>query len=186
MEFYSRFLDESTLESQIGLKKSTGELAILVALGLLGVYAAVWSQLNLPATDPLQPGTSGVGPRMFPQLSGVVMALTSGYLVAQHLWRQRKGTLDETFVGMKLVDLLRVLTFLAMTVVYFLAFGRAGFLLSTVGMLYASIRLLQYPSRPGAALAAVGFTLFVYFVFVIVLRLPVPDPLLGPLTRGLV
>jgi hypothetical protein len=183
MTFYSRIFEESTLDRQIGVKKSTGELTILVALGVLGTYVAIWSQLNLPATDPLQPGTSGMGARQFPQFSGVVMALTSFYLIGQHYWRQRKGTLDESFVGMKIRDLLRIVTFLGMVTAYFLVFNSLGFLLSTTIMLYATFRLLEYPERVRGFVAAVGFTLFTYIVFVVFLRLPISDPILGPISR---
>lgn len=179
-------LNNGILSRTLRVKKATGELGILATLGLLGIYIVMWSESNLPEAGSTFGGSqSGVsiGPRFFPQIAGATMAVVSAYLIVRYVWRRRNGTLDDELVEMKVQDLLRVLAYFALIVSYLVLFRSAGFFIATTGLLFVSISMLGR-ARGLADLAtalglSVAFAVLVYVLFVLFLKLPVPDPILG-------
>lgn len=163
-------------EGTFRLRKSSGELAILLALGVLGLYVTIWSELNLPARNPFG---AGVGPRLFPQVSGVVMALLSTYLVIRFFWRRRQGTLESADEVMELPyrDVIRVVTFTALIVAYILVFPVVGFVATTAGMLFIGFLLLGFRQYILGVVLSIILSVGIYVVFTSLLNLPLPAPI---------
>ncbi|NIC01024.1 tripartite tricarboxylate transporter TctB family protein [Halobacterium sp. R2-5] len=180
MEFKANTVRER-LDETIHLRKSTGEIAILVLLGVLGAFAAIYSQLNLPLENPFG---AGVGPRLFPQLAGVTMVLMSVYLLSIRLWRRRRKELDDKIVEMQVRDGLRVLTFILLCAGYMLVFENIGFGVSTTALLFLLFMTNGFRRYLLAAVLAIGFTVAIYLVFTTGLGLPLPSPLLRDLITG--
>lgn len=176
------FSPQKWFSGTIRLRKSTGEAAILVLLGILGVFAVVFSQLGLPSENPLG---AGVGPRFFPQLAGAVMMIMSVYLLVLQIWQRRNGTLDEEVIEMEARDVIRVSIFIVLSIGYMLVFEEIGFLVATsifLFLLFITNGLRRYIF---AAILAIGFTIGIYFIFTVVLGLPVPAPILTDLFGGI-
>lgn len=169
------------ISGTVRLRKSTGETAVLVLLGVLGAFAVVYSQLNLPLQNPFG---AGVGPRFFPQLAGGVMLVMSVYLLVLQTWRRRTGRLDEEVLEMETRDIARVGVFIILTIGYMLIFVDVGFLVATsifLFLLFITNGMRRYVL---AAVLAIGFTIGMYFVFTVALGLPVPAPILSDLFGG--
>lgn len=162
-------------DDTIRLRKSTGEAAILLILGALGLFAVVYSQTELPLENPFG---AGVGPRLFPQLAGAVMVLMSVYLLALRLWRRRRNELDDEVIDMEVQDGLRVLAFIVLCVGYMLAFEDYGFLATTSSLLFLLFITNGFQRYILAAFLAVGLTVAMYIAFTIALGLPLPAPVL--------
>lgn len=169
------------LDETVHLRKSTGEITILVLLGVLGAFAAIYSQMNLPLENPFG---AGVGPRLFPQLAGVTMVLMSVYLLSLRLWRRRKRELDDEVVEMQVRDGLRVLTFILLCAGYMLVFETIGFGVSTAALLLLLFLVNGFRRYLVAAVLAVASTVGIYLVFTTGLGLPLPSPLLRDLITG--
>lgn len=169
-------------DDTIHLRKSTGEAVILLILGALGLFAVVYSQLELPLQNPFG---AGVGPRLFPQLSGVIMVLMSVYLLALRLWRRRQNTLDDEVIDIEVQDGLRVLAFIVLCVGYMWVFEDVGFLITTSSLLFLLFITNGFRRYVLAAFLAVGFTVAMYVAFTIALGLPLPAPILRDAFGGL-
>lgn len=181
MEFEANSFRER-LDKTVHLRKSTGEVAILVLLGILGAFAAIYSQLNLPLENPFG---AGVGPRLFPQLAGVTMVVMSVYLLSLRLWRRRKGEMDDELVEMQVRDGLRVLAFILLCAGYMLVFEAIGFGVSTAALLFLLFLINGFRRYLVAAVLAVAFTVAIYLLFTTGLGLPLPSPLLRDLISGM-
>lgn len=165
----------------VRLRKSTGEAAILALLGILGVFAVVYSQLELPLENPFG---AGVGPRFFPQLAGGVMVIMSVYLLALQAWQRRNGTLDKEIIEMRVQDIVRVGVFIALSVGYMLVFEELGFLVATSVYLFLLFITNNFRRYFFAAILAVISTIGIYFIFTVALGLPLPAPVLSDLLGG--
>lgn len=171
------------VDGTLRLRKSTGEAAILVLLGVLGMFAVIYSQLTLPLENPFG---AGVGPRLFPQLAGAVMVAMSLYLLSLRLWRRRKGTLDEDVVEMEIQDGTRVVAFIMLCAGYMYLFEELGFGVTTSVLLFSLFVVNGFRRYLLAAVLAVGFTVVIYLVFTTALGLPLPSPLLRDLLTGVI
>lgn len=151
-------------------------------LGVLGGFAVVYSQLQLPLENPFG---AGVGPRFFPQLAGAVMLIMSVYLLVLQGWQRRNGTVDEELIEMKTQDIIRVGVFIALTTGYMLVFVELGFFIATsiyLCLLFVTNGMRRY----GLAIVfALGFTLGIYVLFTVALGLSVPAPILDDLFGGI-
>lgn len=174
--------EDETVDQTIELRKSTGEAAILLLLGALGVFTVVYSQMELPLENPFG---AGVGPRLFPQLAGAVMVLMSAYLLALRFWRRRRGTIDDEIVEIGVGDGLRVLTFIALCVGYMAVFEDVGFFVTTSAVLFLMFVTNGFRRYALAATIAVGVALGIYLVFTVGLGLPLPAPVLDEHIGGL-
>jgi putative tricarboxylic transport membrane protein len=149
-----------------------------VVLGLLIVaiaLAVIWFSLALPTF----PGER-YGAAVFPSIVAALMG-GCGLIVA---WRgYRAGTVSTRDADALVVDR-RALTNLGVTgvaiVVYVFAFNPVGFIVATTGLLLVLFVLLRVRVVP-AAFAALAVTLVVAFLFIDVLRVPLPWGVLGPL-----
>lgn len=159
----------------VQIRKSTGELVILVLLGLLGVFVYIWAGQNLPAENPFG---AGMGPRVFPQLAGGTMTLVSAYLILRFLWRRRRGVMDEDVIEMRIGDVVRVVVFLGLIVGYLQLFSVVGVFATTVVFLFLTITILGFRRYVITLVVSILFTLLVYVVFTEFLGLPLPDPVL--------
>lgn len=159
----------------VQVRKSTGELVILVLLGLLGVFVYIWAGQNLPAENPFG---AGMGPRIFPQLAGGTMTLVSAYLVFRFLWRRQQGVMDEDVIEMRVGDIVRVVVFLGLIVGYLQLFTVVGVFVTTVVFLFLTITILGFRRYAVTLVVSILFTLLVYVVFTEFLGLPLPDPVL--------
>lgn len=164
-----------TFARPVQIRKSTGELVILVLLGLLGVFVYIWAGQNLPAENPFG---AGMGPRVFPQLAGVTMAVVSAYLVVRFFWRRRRGIMDDEIIEMRIGDVARVVAFLALIVGYLQLFTVVGVFATTVAFLFLTITMLGFRRYAVTLIVSILFTLLVYVVFTEFLGLPFPDPIL--------
>lgn len=173
--------DDETVGETIRLRKSTGEAAILLLLGALGVFTVVYSQMELPLQNPFG---AGVGPRLFPQLAGAVMVLMSAYLLALRFWRRRRGTIDDEIIEIGVRDELRVLTFIALCVGYMLAFEEIGFFVTTSVALFLMFITNGFRRYAVAIVTAVGVTIGIYLMFTVALGLPLPAPVLDEFIGG--
>lgn len=172
---------DETVDETIHLRKSTGEAAILVVLGALGVFAVVYSQQELPLENPFG---AGVGPRLFPQLAGAVMVLMSVYLLGLRFWRRRNGNLDDEVIELEVRDSIRVLAFIALCVAYMSLFEDVGFFVTTSVVLFLMFVTNGFRRYLVAAVTAVGITLAIYLLFTVGLALPLPAPALDGLIGG--
>lgn len=149
---------------------------VLVFLGVLGLFAMVYSQLYLPLENPFG---AGVGPRLFPQLAGAVMLLMSVYLLGMLGWRRHRGTLEEEVMDLEIDDHIRVVVVIVLVIGYMAVFSSVGFLLATSSVLFLIFVTLGYRHYITAGILALGFTLAIYAVFDIALGMPLPAPILG-------
>ncbi|WP_336021646.1 tripartite tricarboxylate transporter TctB family protein [Halobellus salinisoli] len=170
------------LDRTLRLRKSTGEIAIVILLGVLGLFAAIYSQLNLPLENPFG---AGVGPRLFPQVAGVTMVAMSVYLLVLRLWRRRKGTIDDEVVEMNVRDGLRVFVFIVLCAGYMWVFEAVGFGVSTVALLFLLFVTNGFRRYILAAVLAIAFTFGIYLIFTTALGLPLPSPILRDVTTGI-
>jgi putative tricarboxylic transport membrane protein len=168
-------LSEGTSKT-VHLRKSTGEAIVLVFLGVLGLFAMVYSQLYLPLENPFG---AGVGPRLFPQLAGTVMMLMSVYLLSLLGWRRHRGTLEDEVMELDIDDHIRVVAVIVLVVGYMAVFNAAGFLLATSSVLFSIFVTLGYRHYIAAGGLALGLTLAIYALFDIALGMPLPAPILG-------
>lgn len=179
MKFVRSYSEQ--VDGTIRVRKSSGELGILVLLGVLGLFTVVYSQLELPIENPFG---AGVGPRLFPQLAGAVMILMSVYLIVQYLWRRRRGTLNDEVIEMRYRDMIRVAAICFLAVAYMLTFNTVGFLITTTAVLFTSFVVLGFQRYVLGFVLAIAFTLAIYLGFTGGLGLPLPDPILGELLGG--
>lgn len=165
----------------ISLQKRTGEAVILVGLGVLGLFTVVYSQLTLPLDNPMG---AGVGPRLFPQLAGATMILMSVYLLGERFYRRRQNTVEDETIEMEVQDILRVLVVIVISAGYMILFESLGFLIATSAVLFL-LFVTNGLSRPVlAAVLAVGFTVTIYLMFRVALKLPLPAPILNEIFAG--
>ena len=174
--------DRGQLDATISLRKSTGEAGIVVLLGALGLFAIVYSQLNLPLQNPFG---AGVGPRLFPQVAGVTMVVMSAYLLTLRIWRRWKGELDDELVEMQVRDALRVSAFVLLCIGYMALFETIGFGVTTAVLLFLLFITNGFRRYLLAAALAIAFTVGIYLVFTTALGLPLPSPLLRDLIVGI-
>lgn len=150
-------------------------------LGVLGSFATIYSQLQLPLENPFG---AGVGPRLFPQLAGVTMVVMSVYLLILRIRGRKKGTLDDEVITMQVRDGLRVLVFTLLCLGYMAVFEKAGFLVSTTVLLFLLFITNGFRRYVLAGILALGFTLGIYLLFTVGLGLPLPSPVLNDLLGG--
>lgn len=172
---------DQRISTTVRIRKSTGEATILVFLGMLGLFAVVYSQVNLPLENPFG---AGVGPRVFPQLAGVVMILMSVYLLSLLGWRRRKGTIDDEVMELDVDDHLRVGAVIAFVLGYMALLENIGFLVATSTVLFLMFTTLGFRRYVLGVVLALSFTLAIYALFSIALGMPLPAPFLDDLVRG--
>lgn len=143
------------------------------ALVVLGA-AAAWGGSRLPAV----PGQD-VGPAAFPMLIGFGLIIC-GVLIALRVGRsfeveeepeENSGSVMSRFG-------LRVLTPPALLLFYMLAVERLGFLLTAATMVFLGVLALRGSLKLAIPLAIVA-PLLVHLAFYKLLRVPLPDGLLG-------
>ncbi|TCI00128.1 tripartite tricarboxylate transporter TctB family protein [Roseococcus sp. SYP-B2431] len=143
------------------------------ALVLLGA-AAAWGGSRLPAV----PGQD-VGPAAFPMLIGFGL-IACGVLIVLRVGRSFEvEEAPEENSGSIMARLgLRVLTPPALLLFYMLAVERLGFLLTAATMVFLGALALRASLRLAVPLAVVA-PLLVHLAFYKLLRVPLPDGLLG-------
>jgi putative tricarboxylic transport membrane protein len=159
---------------------------VLGGLVLLGGLAVARAALELPAgtaSDPL-------GPRGFPLLLGAGLAACGAVLAAASLRSSVPDTAVSTGVTPDDEERApyswpRVSGAIAASVAYVLALIPLGALFATMAYALALLLLQGRTSRREAAAVAVAFPLFVYFLFDVVLGVPLPGGPLEPVLRRL-
>jgi putative tricarboxylic transport membrane protein len=137
----------------------------LVVAGL-GVAASILAR-NLPA----QTGF-GLGPAFLPFWTGIVLA-------ACGLWLCARSTADEEVSWPASRAFARAAFGFVLLLLYTLALQPLGYLISTTVFLVIAILLLE-PVRPIRALViGIGSAAFLFLVFRIWLRIPLPGGILG-------
>lgn len=171
-------------DREITFSVRSGELALLLSFGVLGVYAVISSQ-GLPATAPLQP--EAIGPRLFPLVTGLGMIVTSLWLLVTNVVAQRRDESKESaMLELQGKDILRVLAYLATVSGYLLILRTVGYLIATLVLLAFMARLLKYENPAKIVLFSVIVTIGLYVFFVGFLSVALPDPILGPLLGGII
>lgn len=149
-------------------------LLLLATLVTAGAYLRATLALPYPElADPL-------GPQIFPILVSSGLFLCA-LLMLVDLRRRRDGRGPVLLEGHSTFDLrstLMVAGIAAWTALYFLAFERAGFLLSTVVFLCGLMSVFHAGHRVTNLCTAVGFTIGAWLLFTRVLSVRLPQGLL--------
>lgn len=144
--------------------------ALLLALAA-GVYVV---SADFPA------GPAQTGPAFFPRMIGVLIA---AFALAQLGKRLYVGDVQSHEITRDVA--IRVLAVLALVVAYVLALPWVGFVPGTVGFLLVAMWYSGVESVPRAVVVAVGASLALFYVFVVFLRVPLPDGVVVPVRQFL-
>lgn len=143
----------------------------VVGAGFVGAGLAIFAAtLGFPRLEDGSPG-----PALFPRVLAVLMIGFGACLVVPAVRREPTNPPDPAPVpaGLHRGGVVNALLVFAAIIVFMLASPLFGFLLTTAAILLGLMWWLGTP-LPRAAAAAVGLDLFVYVIFVKILRVPLP------------
>lgn len=136
-------------------------------------------------TLPVKNVPGQVGPEVFPQVIGAVIAILSAALILMtmgEIKREKAIGLTEEVKSESLFDLKSVLLTMALLVVYVFLIPSLGFVIA--GILYLFIQMIVMANKPAPkqlvlyAIIAIILPFVVYFIFVNVFNLMLPAGLL--------
>ena len=152
-----------------GMTKSQGYMGAGI-FGLVLSAGYLHMTLDLPMGEMDQPGAG-----VFPLLVAAVLFFAS-VSAAWEGWRSRQTTVALDFP--EGVDRTRLLKFIGLLAVYFLAIPWLSFSLSSVIFCTLLIRLLSELNWVRASLYAVLMTAAIYLIFIFLLKVPMPGGVL--------
>jgi len=121
------------------------------------------------------------GSALFPRIISVCILLLSVFLLAQNLPRllkARAGGAQEGSAEEKAITLHGATDFLVPAIgimLYIVCINVIGFYVTTSVFLFASMRLLGYKNLKVTILSTIGTVAFLYFLFHMQLRVPLPQ-----------
>jgi len=136
-----------------------------VGLALILLSAATWVTAGQFPTV----GDTDVGAGFFPKLIAVVLILLSVVMMALSFRRQTQDGAEEVSTSWSKIILGFVLTFAFLALIFF-----TGFYISAPIFLFVFMWLFGYRKPISVVVVAVIVTLFIYLVFEMVLRVPLP------------
>lgn len=112
-------------------------------------------------------------------LIGLILLL-SLLMIAERVWQLRKeGSPEEDAIFSGKINWLRMAGFVFLLLAYIVTIEPLGYFIATPAFLIATFGFLKSTKPHWIAAIAVGFTGFVYLLFVLFLHMPVPMGLLA-------
>jgi len=152
-------------------------LTIVVLIGMIMLYLSIPSQIaeNMMAK-------SAISPRFFPTFSIVCVMICCALLLlidgGQRVLTHRRGQAFPTPAPKDdNVSYLRVVLVAVLLIIWYLALGIIGFIISTVVLMLLMTYILGCRNKIVLIAFPVVFTLAIYFVFVILLHVNLPEVL---------
>lgn len=155
--------------------KNTKKIAIAVVITMTFALTFLYKAVGLPKT-------AGFTPKILitiVMILSVLMLVESYYKEKNNI--QRKRRIDERSKededpdeDMTLVDYKKAFIFGLMIAIYIFTMKPIGYFIVTPLFIIAAYRYLKSTSWKNTIIISVGFTAFVYLVFVLFLKLPVP------------
>ena len=139
-----------------------------IFLLLLGAYV-IYGGLSIEVPFSYDP----LGPKTFPVVLGILLSALSLFIIA----KPEKAHFPEGATRLNTVFIVILL------VVYSFSFNYLGFLLSTALLVFFISKIFQGTTKQALG-SAVGVSLSVYALFGILLEVPLPAGILGPLLGG--
>lgn len=120
---------------------------------------------------------------LFPNIVAGLVFLLSGTMVARSLTEARHGRVKpaETEGGQQKLIVSRVILFTASIALYIYLIPRIGYFVATPLFMTVTYLYLRAVGLVKALLISLGFSIFIYFLFVWFLKLPIPMGILEPL-----
>lgn len=115
---------------------------------------------------------------LLPRLLAAIIILLSLAMIVETWWCQRKSTDSECAAAEEPINTKRAAVFVGFLLAYIVAISWIGYFIATPAFIVGSFFYLKSMNMKNTVLIAVGFTLFVYLLFVSFLQLPIP---LGPM-----
>ena len=106
--------------------------------------------------------------KYFPMIVGGLMAVTSVWMFVEDLRKEKAS------VNLDKINFLAIGVTIAALFIYYFLFGAIGYILSTLLLGVSIIVGLRYSSVKGAILWPTGFVLFIFLVFKVLLKVPLP------------
>jgi putative tricarboxylic transport membrane protein len=156
-----------------------------VAVGLIGIAGLYWlgaDQIRVSRLEGI------VGAQAVPKGLAVCLAILSGLLITQDLWRARRTT---GAVGLEAGEIsgshahLRALGMLLIGVGYLALVGTIGYVPTVALLVMATALYLGQSLSARLVVLAVGLALFYDLIFVRLLGIPLPPGIWPGLWRGL-
>jgi len=152
---------------------------ILTSVVFLGLSVAIFSVVKDYPTGTVQ---EGMGARVFPLLLTISLAILSFVLLVQASLQRLPSTEKENLSGKEALLSRRLIIPVILVVLlalYLISLEEAGFLIATPIFLMITMRVLGSGFKEGAAVG-VAFTVSVYLIFDLLLKVPLPAiPFLG-------
>jgi putative tricarboxylic transport membrane protein len=156
-----------------------------IAVGLIGLAGLYWLGADQIRVSRLE---GVVGAQAVPKSLAVCLAILSGLLIAQDLWRARRATgavgLEEGEMSGSYAHL-RAAGMLLIGVGYLALVGTIGYIPAVALLVMATALYLGPTLSARLVLLAVGLALFYDLIFVRLLGIPLPPGIWPGLWRGL-
>lgn len=108
---------------------------------------------------------------LFPRRLTYLITILAVVLVIEAYYKYRKGVQEEQEEG---INVLRASLFTGSIVLYILAIDLVGYFITTPLFIFATMYFLKSTKTRNIFFITVGFTLFIYLLFVRFLNLPIP------------
>lgn len=108
---------------------------------------------------------------LFPRRLTYLITILAVALVIEAYYKYRKGVQEEQEEGIKV---LRATLFTGSIVLYILAIDLVGYFITTPLFIFGTMYFLKSTKTRNIFFITVGFTLFIYLLFVRFLNLPIP------------
>lgn len=158
--------------------KNTKKIAIAAVLALIFTLTFLYKAISLPKT-------AGFTPKILifiVSLLSILMLVESYYTEKNNFKRKRRiderseEDDDEDKIP---VDYKKAFIFGLMIAIYIFTMKPIGYFIVTPLFVIAAYKYLKSTNWKNTIIISVGFTIFVYLVFVLFLKLPVPMGILG-------
>jgi hypothetical protein len=162
------------MESNIKNYFKDNIFTIIVLAGMIFLYVAIPSQIveNLMAK-------AAISPRFFPTFSIVCILISCVLLLItdafERLRRYKMGVVTEKRSPDPNISYLRVILMAALLIIWYLVFTHIGFIISTIILIFLTCYILGGRHKPTLVLFPIIFTLTLYFSFVNVLHVNLPE-----------
>jgi putative tricarboxylic transport membrane protein len=115
-----------------------------------------------------------------PRIFIALILLLSVLMIAEQALQMRKKSVGTNGNGAsEELSPVRIAVFVVLIFAYIMTISRLGYFIATPAFLVGTLVVLKSTKLPWIAAIAVGFTGFVYLLFVLFLHMPVPMGLLG-------
>jgi putative tricarboxylic transport membrane protein len=148
-----------------------------VALVVIAVAAWYYWQATFLPTRSVDP----LGPAAYPKMLAVVVILFGLlHIIVSYFRRNRLGGDEDALQGRaKLMGNIRIASVVAATAVYLLVMEPLGYIISTFAYIMALPALVGERSVRGIAISAVLVSVLMFVLFVVVLKVLVPEGIIG-------